>query len=122
MRAAADGAPYDQPTPRGFYVHDDLTDEVNRRAGPGSPAAKLAQQLLGLLRADRERVTVLTLDDQLERVVGQGPYPPFDVAIGIGRAGERVAAAAPRPHGVVPARAARRRSPARRTGAAATRW
>jgi hypothetical protein len=87
----ASGARYDQPTPRWFYVHDDLTVEVNRRAGPGSPAAKLAEELLALLRADRDRVTVLTLDDQLERVARQGPYPPFDVAIGIGRAGERVA-------------------------------
>ena len=87
----ARGARYAQPTPRWFYVHDDLTDEVHRRAGPGSPAAQLAQELLGLLRADRSRVTVLTLDDQLERVARQGPFTPFDVAIGIGRAGERVA-------------------------------
>jgi hypothetical protein len=89
--AAAGSDPYAQPTPRWFYVHDDLTDEVNRRAGPGSAAAQLTQELLGLLRADLGRVTVLTLDDQLERIAGQGPYPPFDVAIGIGRAGERVA-------------------------------
>jgi hypothetical protein len=88
---AASGTPYDQPTPRWFYVHDDLTDEVHRRTGPGSPAAKLAQDLLELLRADWARVTVLTLDDQIERVARQGPYPPFHVAIGIGRAGERVA-------------------------------
>jgi hypothetical protein len=87
----ASGAHYDQPTPRRFYVHDDLTDEVHRRAGPGSLAATLARDLLGLLRADRDRITVLTLDEQLERVARQGPYAPFDVAIGIGRAGERVA-------------------------------
>lgn len=85
------GARYAQPTPRWFYVHDDLTDEVHRRAGPGSPAAKLALELLALLRADGGRVTVLSLDDQLERVARQGPFTPFDVAIGIGRAGERVA-------------------------------
>jgi len=83
--------PYDQPTPRRFYIHDDLTDEVYRRAGADSPAAALARELLGLFRADRERVTVLTLDDQLERVVRQGPFAPFDLALGIGRAGERVA-------------------------------
>ena len=87
----ASGAHYAQPTPRWFYVHDDLSDEVNRRAGPGSAAAELTRELLGLLRADRDRVTVLTLDDQIERVAGQGPYPPFDLAIGIGRAGDRVA-------------------------------
>lgn len=82
---------YVQPTPRWFYVHDDLTDEVQRRAGPDSAAAKLAQELLALLRADRGRVTVLSLEDQLERVAKQGPFSPFDVAIGIGGAGERVA-------------------------------
>ena len=71
----AAGLAYHQPTPRWFYVHDDLTDEVHRRAGPGSPAATLAHELLELLRADRDRVTVLTLDDQLERVVRQGPFP-----------------------------------------------
>lgn len=87
----APGAPYAQPTPRWFYVHDDLTDEVNRRAGAGSPAAKLAQELLGLLRADGGRVIVLTLGDQLESIVRQGPFAPFDLALGIGLAGERVA-------------------------------
>lgn len=87
----AGGGLYRQPTPRWFYVHDDLTDEVHRRAGPGSPAAMLARDLLELLRADRDRVVVLTLDDQLDRVVRQGPFEPFDIAIGVGRAGERVA-------------------------------
>jgi hypothetical protein len=87
----ASGARYAQPTPRWLYVHDDLTDEVNRRAGPCSPAAALARELLGLLRADRGRVTVLDLADQLERVARQGPWPPFDLALGIGLAGERVA-------------------------------
>ena len=87
----AGGLRYAQPIPRWFYVHDDLTDEVQRRAGPDSAAARLAQELLGLLRADQGRVTVLTLDDQLERVARQGPFAPFDVALGIGCAGERVA-------------------------------
>ena len=95
LPAAATGReakrPYDQPTPRWFYVHDDLTDEVQRRVGPDSLAAALARELLDLLRADRDRVTVLTLDDQIERVVRHGPFPPFDRALGIGRAGERVA-------------------------------
>jgi hypothetical protein len=85
------GALYAQPTPRWFYVHDDLSDEVNRRAGPNSAAAQLAQELLRLLRADEGRVTVLTLAEQIERVAGQGPYPRFETAIGIGHAGERVA-------------------------------
>jgi hypothetical protein len=85
------GAFYAQPTPRRLYVHDDLTAEVDRRAGAHSTAAALAQELLGLLAADGERVTVLALDDQLERVARQGPFPPFDIALAIGRAGQAVA-------------------------------
>jgi hypothetical protein len=87
----ASGALYLQPTPRRLYVHDDLTDEVRRRAGVHSRAAAVARELLDLLRGDRDRVVVLTLDDQLDRVVRQGPFAPFDLAIGVGRAGERVA-------------------------------
>jgi hypothetical protein len=83
--------PYPQPTPRRFYVHDDLSDEVERCLGPDSPGAALARDLLDLLARDRERVVVLTLAEQVERVVGQGPHPPFDTTVGIGRAGEAVA-------------------------------
>jgi len=36
-------------------------------------------------------VTVLTLEWQIEQVLAQGPHAPFALAIGIGRAGERVA-------------------------------
>ena len=92
-RASGDdgGALYAQPTPRRLYVHDDLTAEIRRRAGAGSRASAVAQELLDLLRADRDRIAVLTLDDQLDRVIMQGPFAPFDVAIGVGRAGERVA-------------------------------
>ncbi|MGH7365963.1 MAG: hypothetical protein ACREK9_06080, partial [Candidatus Rokuibacteriota bacterium] len=64
---SAHGAAYAQPTPRLFYVHDDLSDEVARREGPGSPAAALARELLALLVRDSGRVRVLTLSEQLER-------------------------------------------------------
>jgi hypothetical protein len=83
-------APYAQPTPRRLYVHDDLTDEVRRRLGPGSPAVALVARLFALLCAD-QRVVVLSLDEQLARVVAHGPYEPFDLTLGLGRAGERVA-------------------------------
>jgi hypothetical protein len=82
---------YDQPTPRRLYVHDDLTDEVRRRLGSESPAAALAERLLHRLRADHARVVVLGLDDQLDRLIAHGPHAPFDLTIGIARAGERVA-------------------------------
>src|SRR5215470_17406050 len=82
---------YAQPTPRVLYVHDDLTDEVARRQGSASPVAALAHSLIELLGRDRERVVILSLDDQLARVVAQGPHAPFDLALGIAEAGERVA-------------------------------
>src|SRR6059036_1330143 len=82
---------YAQPTPRLLYVHDDLTDEVEKRLGPASPATALTRSLFELLGKDRERVVILTLEDQLERVIAQGGHAPFDLALGIAPAGERVA-------------------------------
>ena len=94
-RGAGGPAPgaYTQPTPRLLYVHDDLSDEVMKRLGPDSPAGALTRSLFELLATDRERVVVLTMDEQLERVVAQGRHAPFGLALGIGRAGERVALA-----------------------------
>lgn len=93
VSAAADGAAYAQPTPRVLYVHDDLTDEVARHEGATSPAAGLARDLLALLARDAERVRILTLGEQVERVVAEGDHAPFALALGIGTAGLRVAAA-----------------------------
>ncbi|HEX6210027.1 MAG TPA: hypothetical protein VF136_04575 [Methylomirabilota bacterium] len=80
----------DTPTPVRFYVHDDLTEEVRERHGAGSPADALAQELMALVRRD-DRVTVLTLHEQIEGLAARGAHAPFALAIGIGRAGERVA-------------------------------
>jgi hypothetical protein len=88
-----DGGAYAQPTPLRLYVHDDLTDEVAVEAGSASPAAALARELIARMAADRARVRVLTLAEQLERVAAQGSHAPFALALGIGRAGERVAGA-----------------------------
>ena len=87
------GAAYEQPTPRMLYVHDDLSDEIDRRLGPASEAAALARRLIEVVAHGEERVRVLTLAEQVDRVVAQGPHAPFDVAVGIGRAGQRVARA-----------------------------
>ena len=89
----SEGAAYAQPTPRLLYVHDDLSDEVGRRLGPASPAAALTRSLFDLLRRDRDRVIVLTLAEQVDRVIAQGSHAPFDLALGVGRAGQRVARA-----------------------------
>ncbi|HWM79609.1 MAG TPA: hypothetical protein VNS56_18665, partial [Methylomirabilota bacterium] len=82
---------YAQPTPRLLHVHDDLTEEVATSLGPASLAAALTRSLFELLGRDRERVAILTLEDQLERVIAQGGHAPFDLALGIAPAGERVA-------------------------------
>ncbi len=79
------------PTPRRFYVHDDLTDDVRDRHGQGSPALALVEALLAAVRRDAERVVVLTVAEQIEGLVARGPHAPFALTIGIGRAGERVA-------------------------------
>ena len=86
-----DAEPYAAPTPKIFYIHDDLSDYVSRRHGEASPALRLTQELFTLVCRDPERVVRLSLDSQIESVMAQGGYPPFALAIGIGRAGERVA-------------------------------
>lgn len=83
---------YAQPTPRLLYVHDDLSDEVERRLGAASPAAALTRALFELL-GDGERVVILTVAQQVECVIAQGPHAPFDLTLCIGRAGDRVAEA-----------------------------
>jgi hypothetical protein len=84
-----DGA-YAQPTPRRLYIHDDLTDDVARDLGRASPAADAARGLIDLLARDA-RVRMITLAEQVEAVAARGPHAPFEVAIGIGAAGQRVA-------------------------------
>ena len=79
------------PTPRRFYVHDDLTAEVRDTHGATSPAFALVRELLALVGRDPERVTVLTVEEQIERLLARGTHAPFALALGIGRAGERVA-------------------------------
>jgi len=81
----------DTPIPGRFYVHDDLTDEVRERYGADSPAFALTRELMALVRRDAGRVSVLRLQDQIEALVARGPHAPFALAVGIGRAGERVA-------------------------------
>ena len=78
------------PTPKIFYIHDDLTDEVVARHGADSEAARAGRALLALAGHDRTRTRILTLEEQLTALVRRH-HTPFDVAIAIGRAGERVA-------------------------------
>src|SRR5712691_7259890 len=106
---------YPQPPPKLLYVHDDLTDEVERRFGGASPAAALVRSLFALLAGDGTRVEILTVAQQVERVSAQGPHAPFDLALGIARAGVRVAEALHAKTGWFP-RVHRRVRPPRETG------
>ncbi len=78
------------PIPQRLYVHDDLSEEL-RVHGEGSHVHRLGQALLELLRQD-PRVVLLTLDEQIAALIARGSHAPFSVAIGLGRAGTRVAA------------------------------
>jgi hypothetical protein len=79
------------PAPRTLYVHDDLSDTL-RAHGEDSRVWRLGQTLLGMVRQDAGRVVVLTLAQQLDALIARADHPPFAHAIGIGRAGARVAA------------------------------
>jgi hypothetical protein len=79
------------PTPRSLYVHDDLTDDVGRRWGADSEACRQVRGLMTLVARDAARVRILTLAEQIGALAATGPHAPFDVAIGIGGAGERIA-------------------------------
>jgi len=79
------------PTPRVFYINDDLTDEVRARHQTDSEARRLMDALFDLLRRDGERVVVLTERQQIDALVARGPHAPFALTLGIGHAGERVA-------------------------------
>jgi hypothetical protein len=91
MSTMTDAEAYAAPTPGVFYIHDDLSEYVCRRQGEASLAWQLTQELFALVRRDPRQVVLLTLESQIERLLARGVYAPFALAIGIGRAGERVA-------------------------------
>jgi hypothetical protein len=78
------------PTPKTLYVHDDLSDDVRAGHGADSDAVRAVEALLQLIARDATRVRILTLEEQLA-ALARGAHAPFAVAVGIGRAGERVA-------------------------------
>ena len=79
------------PTPRTLYIHDDLTDVVRASHGDDSEALRHVERLFEVIRAEGARIVVLSLAQQIDGLVAQGRRSPFDVTVGIGRAGERVA-------------------------------
>ncbi len=82
---------YAAPTPSVFYIHDDLSEYVQRKQGGDSLALRLTRDLFELVCREPQRVVVLKLEDQMEQLLARGEHTPFALAIGIGRAGERVA-------------------------------
>jgi hypothetical protein len=83
--------PYAAPTPKVLYIHDDLSDYVSRQQGQASAACDLTRELFALVCREPRRVVLLTLESQMARLLAHGTFAPFALAIGIGRAGERVA-------------------------------
>ena len=80
------------PVPRTLYIHDDLSDGLGALRAE-SRARRLGQSLFALLRRDSARIVILTLAEQIDGLVARGPHASFAAAIGIGRAGTRVAEA-----------------------------
>jgi hypothetical protein len=91
MSTMGDTELYAAPTPNVLYIHDDLSEYISRRQGQASPAWQLKRELFALVRRDSTRVVLLTLESQMARLLADGAYAPFSLAIGVGRAGERVA-------------------------------
>ena len=52
----ADPEAYAAPTPKVFYIHDDLSEYVRRRQGEASLAWRLTQELFALVRRDQRRL------------------------------------------------------------------
>ena len=80
------------PVPRTLYIHDDLSDDL-AALGSDSRARRIGQSLFTLRRRDSPRIVILTLAEQIDGLVARGAHAPFARAIGIGRAGVRVAEA-----------------------------
>src|SRR5262245_20939897 len=90
---ATEGDAYAQPTPKLLYVHDDLSDDVDRRVGADSRAAALLRSLFALLADGSGRVQILTMAEQMRLVIDRGPHVPYDLTLGVSLAGERAARA-----------------------------
>jgi hypothetical protein len=78
------------PTPKRLYVHDDLTEAAWKLRPRSVETVRLVTALFTAMRAE-PHVVVLSLAEQVTGVLARGGYLPFDTAIGIGAAGERVA-------------------------------
>jgi pyrimidine operon attenuation protein/uracil phosphoribosyltransferase len=78
------------PTPRMLYVHDDLSELLDA-CRDSSPARKLGHAFLARLGTEPSRIVVITVAQQIDALIARGDHAPFEMAVGIGRAGVRVA-------------------------------
>ncbi len=76
-----DAEAYAAPTPKVFYIHDDLSEYICQRQGEASPARQLTHELFALVRRDPSHVVVLTLEWQIARLLAHGTYTPFALTI-----------------------------------------
>ena len=86
-----DVEPYAAPTPKIWYIHDDVSDFVARQYGKESSAGQLTRDLFAIVCREPKQVAVLTLESQIASLLARVKKDPFPLTIGIGRAGERVA-------------------------------
>lgn len=82
---------YAAPTPRVFYIHDDLSAEIHHTYGPTSEAWRLTQELFALLGRHTPHIVLLTEAAQITALVARERHTPFALTVGLGQAGERVA-------------------------------
>jgi len=59
--------------------------------GVDSEEHRVARQLISIVSRDRDRVVFLNLQTQVDALVEGEHHEPFEVVLGIGEAGERVA-------------------------------
>ena len=91
LQSSADEYGLSTPSPRRFYINDDLSHDVRVHHGETSEAWRLTETLLALVRQDAGRIIVLTEEEQIEALVGRARHTPFVLTLAIGRAGQRVA-------------------------------
>lgn len=85
-------APQKIPTPSLLYVHENLLPHVRQRFGIDSAEYQLATDFIAHIAAERN-VRMGTLEEELGALYLQfyPPPAPFDLTLGFGRKGERLA-------------------------------
>ncbi|MFA7682496.1 MAG: hypothetical protein WCX61_05725 [Candidatus Peribacteraceae bacterium] len=78
------------PSPQLLYVHENLLAHVRERFSIHSTEYQLANAFIAHVAAE-PNVQMGTLEEELAALIAQGTPEPFDVTLGFGRKGERIA-------------------------------